>query len=144
MSRYPPDKFWLFSFVAIFAWCGLPGSNISLHYLCYVQLKVCLLWHDLQWFAGLACNSSSVHCIHFFLTPVSDMLIAWTWPWWEYLHHENWYTLPVRASTLPEIHWVSIHQHTTTLPQSQVWLRKPLKFSPKCLWQLCQSNTVFI
>lgn len=66
--KIPTDKIWLLPFVAIFAWCWLPGRNISLITLLCSDYEVWLSWHDLHWCAGLTC-SMSVHGIQFFLTP---------------------------------------------------------------------------
>lgn len=49
-------------------------------------------------------------------------LVAWNWPWWENLHHENWHILQIRWVffcvcvlfwSLLESHLLSIYQHTT-------------------------------
>lgn len=46
--------------------------------------------------------------------PASDFtLVAWSRPWWEYLHHGKGQTLPIRAFPPPREPVVKYFQHTT-------------------------------
>lgn len=84
--------------------------------------SVWLLWHDLWWCAGLACNNLSVYSIHFFLTP------CWATLCWqrETDHRESISTMKVGTrykSGVPPFQLVCVYWHPATLsPMFQGWM----------------------
>lgn len=49
------------------------------------------------------------------------ILVAWNWPWWEHLHHENQQKLQIRGFTPTENQSLNIYQHT---PGQHSWQLK--------------------
>lgn len=47
---------------------------------------------------------------------IVKLLIAWNWPWWEYLYHKHWQMLQIKALLFPEsqinsIPWLCVYRN---------------------------------
>lgn len=71
-----------------------------------------------HWCSEAAHSVSGISdCVHLFLTPHSVMSL---WPYWEYLHYENWLILQFRNFFFLASCFLNIHQHTTSyLPSNR-------------------------